>query len=79
VRRFHDPGCVGLSAELLHEDVVITGEDVGLRDDVHVDIAAEFVFFGQGRVFTLQVFAVSLDILHHQVLLAEFVGVREVI
>ena len=79
MRRLHNPGGVGLSAELFDKDVVVAWEDVGLGDNVHVNVAAEFVFFCQGRVFSLQIFAVSLDVLHHQVLLAQFVSVREMV
>jgi hypothetical protein len=73
MRRFHDPGCVRLSAEFLYENVVVTWEDISLGNDVHVDVAAELVFFSEGRVFALEIFTISFNIFNHQVLLAKLV------
>ena len=75
----HNPSCVREAAELLNEDVVVTRKDVSLWDDVHVDVATLVVFFCHRVVFSLKVFAVPFDILHHQIFLTQLVTVWEVI
>jgi hypothetical protein len=75
----HNPCCVGETAKLLHKDIVITGEDVCLRDDVHVYVATLVVFFCHRVIFSFKVFAVPFDILDHQVFLTQFITVWEVI
>lgn len=79
MRRLHNPSGVRLSAEFLHENIVIAREDVGLRDNVHVDVASELILLCEWRVLTLKVLAVSFDVLDHQVFLTQLVGVGEMV
>lgn len=75
----HNPGCVGEATELFYKDVVVPREDVSLWNDVHVNVATLIVFLCHRVIFSLKVFAVPFDILHHQVFLTQFVTVWEVI
>ena len=77
--RFHNPGCVGEATELFNEDVVVAGKDVGLWNNIHIDVAALVVFLCHRVVFTLEIFAVPFDILYHQVFLTQFITVWEVV
>ena len=76
---FHNPSCVGEATKLLNENIVVAWKDVGLWNDIHVDVAALIVFFCHRMVFSLEIFAVPFDILDHQVFLTQLVTVWEVI
>ena len=65
MRGFRYPGGVGISSVLFNEDVVVTWEDVGCRDNVHVDEALSLVFFRNRVVFALHFFSKPLDVFHH--------------
>jgi hypothetical protein len=65
VSGFTDPRGVWLPPEFFNEDVVVSGKNIGWWNNVHVDEASLFVFFRDGVVFTLHVFAESLDVLDH--------------
>ena len=77
--RFHNPGCVREATKLFNEDIVVAGKDVGLWNDVHVNITALVVFFCHRMVFSLKIFTVPFNILYHQVFLAQFITVWEVV
>ena len=63
----------GLPPKLFNKDVV------GLRNDVHINKTTEFVFLCEWRVFAFLVFALSLNVLNHQILLAQLIGVGVVV
>ena len=75
----HDPCGVRLAPEFLNEDVVVSRENVGLWDNVHVDISAKFIFFSKCVVVPLKIFSVPLYVFDHEIFLAEFIRVGEVV
>lgn len=77
--RFHNPGGIGLPPKLLNENVIVSREDISLRNNVHVDVAAKVILLSKGRILTFKIFAVAFDILDHQVLLAQLISVGVVI
>ncbi len=47
VRGFHDPGSIRLATELFNEDIIVAWEDVCQRDDIHINVSAQFVLFSE--------------------------------
>ena len=77
--RLHDPGGVGVLPVLLHEHVVVGGEDEGGGDEVQVEVATLGTFLRQRVPLPLQISPVALDVLHHGVLPGELVVVGEMV
>ena len=76
---FHNPGGVWLASELLNEDVVVAWEDISLGDNIHLKVSTKFIFFSKRLILSFQIFSVSFDILDHEVFLAKFVRVGEMV
>ena len=75
----HNPSCIWLSSKFFNKNVVITREKVSKRDYIHLNISTKLIFFGERRVLTIEIFAVSLDVLNHKILFAKLIRVGEVV
>ena len=76
---FHDPHDIGVAAEFFYENCIVSRENIGVGDDVHIDIIPLFILFSNRVILFFHILAVALDILAHQILSCEFVMVREMI
>jgi len=79
MRGFSYPGGVRVPSVFFYEDVVVTREYIGCRDNVHVNETLSLVFFRNRVVFSLHFLSKTLDILYHQVFLAKLITVGKVV
>ena len=77
--RFHNPHNVSISAKLFNENGIVTGEDVSVGDDIHIDVVSLFILFSNRVILFLHILAISLDVLAHQIFPCQLVMVREVV
>ena len=78
-RGLHDPHDIGVPSELLNEDGVIARQNVGVGDDVHVNVIALLVLLSDRIVLFLHVFPISLDVLALQILSSQLIMIGKVI
>jgi len=65
--------------KLLDEELVLARQLEGLREEVEEQVIPTLILLAERVVLLLQLLAVALDVLHHQIFSRELVVVRKVV